>query len=352
MDSRSADRPYWMCQLGGWSVYAIASLVFSTLFDSFAWQWVVTALMVFGLGLGLTHLFRLHVRRRRWAQLPLLRLAPRVVLASIGIAIVIVAVLYPMYGILAGSYVPEQYQTGVIVVNLFNWSATILGWSLIYFGVQYLRNFQNAEAEKWRLKLVVRETELEMLRSQLNPHFLFNSLNSMRALILEDPGRAQEAVTQLAALLRYTLHVSGQPTASLESELETVHNYLALESLRLENRLRCSFDIDPDSLGLRVPPMLVQMLIENAIKHGVAKVRSGGEIFLSTRRTEDELRITVSNTGRLETNVDGGVGLANSIERLRLLFGDKATLRLSAEDSQRVTAEVVIPLEPRLVATR
>lgn len=352
MDSRKTDRSYWMCQLGGWSVYAIASLVFSTLFNSFVWQWVVIALVVFVLGLGLTHLFRFHVRRRRWAQLPLLRLAPRVVLASIAIATSIVAVLYPMYGLLAAGYVSEEYQTGVIFVSLFNWSATILGWSLIYFGVQYLRNFQNAEAEGWRLELVVRETELSMLRSQLNPHFLFNSLNSVRALIVEDPGRAQEAVTQLAALLRYTLHVSSQPTASLESELETVRNYLALESLRFENRLRCSFDIDPDSLGLRVPPMLVQTLIENAIKHGIAKARAGGEIVLSTHRTEDELRITVSNTGRLVANAGGGVGLANSLERLRLLFGGKATLRLSAEDSQRVTAEVVIPLEPRLAAAR
>src|SRR5690606_9276799 len=127
--------------------------------------------------------------------------------------------------------------------------------------------YRAAEVERWRLQAAVKDAELAALRAQVNPHFLFNSLNSIRALIVEDPARAQQVVTQLAALLRYTLQAGATSTVPLEAELHAVRTYLALESIRLEERLRYTIDVDDAVRQAPVPPMLVQTLVENGIKH-------------------------------------------------------------------------------------
>jgi LytS/YehU family sensor histidine kinase len=184
------------------------------------------------------------------------------------------------------------------------------------------------------------------LRSQLNPHFLFNCLNSLRELIDEDRNRAKQVIDLLSALLRYTLRADRVETVSLKDELEAVEDYLAIEKVRFEERLRTRFDITPQSLGARLPPMLLQTLVENGVKHGIARLRAGGDLAVVAEVLEGKLRVEVTNTGTLSAanESSSAVGLDNARERLRLMYGGSASLKLADVDGYSVRAELVIPL--------
>jgi sensor histidine kinase YesM len=206
------------------------------------------------------------------------------------------------------------------------------------------------ENERLRLVSSQQEAELRALKSQVNPHFIFNSLNSLRSLIEEEPARARLAVTQLANLLRYSLQSSQRETVPLEEEIRVANDYLALEQVRYEGRLRLRIDVSPETLTLPVPPMLLQTLVENAVKYGIAQRREGGEIAIIARCDGNVLRLQVTNPGTPDASIkisseSTGVGLRNAAERLRLLFSEHATLQLRL-DGPLVVAEVLIPLKP------
>ncbi|HEV3200292.1 MAG TPA: histidine kinase, partial [Bryobacteraceae bacterium] len=199
-----------------------------------------------------------------------------------------------------------------------------------------------------RLLLALREAELRALEAQVNPHFLFNCLNSIRALVVENPPQAQDMITRLANILRYNLHRDRSHTVPLASELEAVSDYLALESVRFEDRLRVKFAIDDDTRQVPIPPMLLQTLIENAVKHGIAPIPGGGELLIRATLRQDSMKVEVENTGQLRAPepVGTGLGLSNVQERLRVLYGDRrASLQLEQRDG-RVAATLVIPRVP------
>ncbi len=200
----------------------------------------------------------------------------------------------------------------------------------------------------------MKEAELRALKAQVNPHFLFNSLNSLRALIDEDAPRAREVVTRLANMLRYSLQSGQLETVSLDEELRTVEDYLALEQIRHEGRLRVRWAVDEPARVLPVPPMLLQTLVENAVKYGISTRREGGEVVVWAKVEGQVLDIRVSNPGELaspgntssaKAGSSTGVGLRNASERLKLLYGDRAVLRLVEGPAGCVTAEVSIPLK-------
>lgn len=298
------------------------------------------------LGLVFTHLYRGYVKRNHWGRLTLWRLVPRVVFSSILIALAMSVLIFLSLIYVFELLPTDQVKIGVAFTMVFNLSATILLWSLIYFGLHYFWDYKKTEVEKWKLEASIKDAELNALKSQINPHFLFNSLNSLRALILEDPPRAQHMVTQLAGLLRTSLQANGTATVSLEEELKTVKTYLDLESIRLEERLRYDIDVDEAALEIAVPTMLVQTLVENGIKHGVAERPQGGDIQVSSRLNGEALHIQVVSSGQLQNKSPAtGVGLHNARERLRLLFGEDASLTLSNTTEDTVAAQAHIPLE-------
>src|SRR5690606_6119988 len=268
-------------QIAGWSAYAVVAGTIPALFGSFEPAVALGALLAAAIGLLATHLLRRQILRKAWLALPLRRLAPRLLAAAASIAGVLTAtVVLPVL-----PHLPAGVRAGAVAGDLIAHFTIVLGWSLIYSAAHYLRAVRAAEAEKWRLELAKRDAELGALRAQLNPHFLFNSLNSLRALIAEDPARAQHAVTALAALLRYTLRLSRSHTTPLADELDATRHFLELEAIRFEDRLRYGIDAAPDTLALQVPPMLVQTLVENAVKHGIAQLPAGGSIEVPRTRT-------------------------------------------------------------------
>ena len=247
----------------------------------------------------------------------------------------------------------------LICLGWLNGTLVFSGWLCVYFFRHLFDRFNRSEIERLRLAASVKEAELRALKSQVNPHFIFNSLNSLRALIDENPPRARQAVTQLANLLRYSLQSGQLETVPFEDELRVVNDYLALEQVRHEERLRLRFDIAPETLALPVPPMLLQTLVENAVKYGIATRPEGGEIAIVARRENGVLKLQVTNPGalpepvavtaamapaRTATSASTGVGLKNAANRLRLLFGERATLHLRALDPDCVVAEARIPL--------
>lgn len=341
----SRERTYWICQVGGWTAYAVMRITLSFFFREVGWKHAVAYLFFIGFGVLLTHLYRLVAKRRDWMTMPLDRLAPRVAGAALVVALLL---HFAMDGL--GRYVLEldfyeeiDSEVGVFLASVVNGWILIMLWSLIYFGVHYFWNYRQAEVDKWKLEAQAETARLKALKLQLNPHFFFNSLNSVRALIAEDPDRAQRMVTRLARLLRSTLQVDDVKTVPLKEELSTVRTYLELESVRFEDRLQYDIDASEEALRRSVPFLLVQTLAENGIKHGVAQCQGGGIVTVDAHIEDQNLCIRVTNPGTLDSE-EGGTGLANARERLRLLFGEEASLTVQNADPATVEATVRLPM--------
>jgi LytS/YehU family sensor histidine kinase len=233
-----------------------------------------------------------------------------------------------------------------VVLRILNWSVAFLFWAAMYLGITSVRDRALAELRQSELIRALQLSELRLLKAQLNPHFLFNSLNTVRALIADDPSGAQKAVTRLARTLRYTLTSGQEELVSLERELEIVEDYLALESLRFGDRLRIEREIDSSALGVRIPVMLLQTVVENAIKHGIADLPGGGVLKVQAVMRTDGLHIDVQNPRPkvASSPTEGeGVGLHNAAERLRLLFGARASFELDLSRADLATARICVP---------
>lgn len=233
-----------------------------------------------------------------------------------------------------------------IISNLFTSFIYFFIWSCIYFIYHYVTETRKNQLDNLKLEALVKSLELKTIKSHINPHFIFNALNSIRALIDEDPTRARQAVTGLSKILRSSMQSDQQEIISLEKELDIVKDYLALEFIRFEERLKLVYQIDEATLKNPIPPMLLQTLVENAIKHGIGKAIEGGEIMVATKAYNDYYEVRVVNTGKLNLTVEHeGFGLASTANRLLLIFGEKATFSIHQLDTEHVEAKAIIPLK-------
>ena len=240
-------------------------------------SWVAT-------GWLLTHFLRPYVHKWKWKQLGWRPLVPRIFAMALvsGAAWCLVTDLW-IHRIMREP-LPAKYSWGFFLTLCWiNYAFLVSGWLCLYFFYHVFDRLNRSEIERFQLMTSVKEAELRALKSQVNPHFIFNSLNSLRSLIGEDPSRARTAVTQLANLLRYSLQSGQLETVPFEDELGVVNDYLALEQVRHEERLRLRLDIAPDTLHLAIPPMLLQTLVENAVKYGISPRPEGGEISIVAR---------------------------------------------------------------------
>ncbi|MFY7827163.1 MAG: sensor histidine kinase [Flectobacillus sp.] len=215
-------------------------------------------------------------------------------------------------------------------------------WFLFFHLIIMERVSHQKEIQLSKAETLLKIAELENLKNQLNPHFLFNAINSIKALTLTDPALARHALTELSDLLRTSLSMGNHQLVSFEEELKLVKDYLFLEKLRYEDRLRYQFMIERATMGCKVPPMSLQLLVENAIKHGVGKTKNGGDIMIQARMSEKILIIRVTNVGLLNLeNKRIGVGMKNLQRRLSINFQERAELQLLQEDD-KVVSQVVI----------
>ena len=194
----------------------------------------------------------------------------------------------------------------------------------------------------------MKELELQTIKAHINPHFIFNSLNSIRALVDENPLRARKAITELSNILRSSMQSDKMETVSFEKELNIVKDYLALENMRFEDRLKIEYDVDEETLVQPVPPMMLQTLVENAIKHGISRQISGGVVKVISDFRDNYHELVVQNTGYLNGYQNSeGFGLSSTTNRLSLLYGDKARFEIRQMTPTVVEARVLIPLDPQ-----
>jgi signal transduction histidine kinase len=350
------ERLYVLFQSAAWLTLLVLNLLFTKFFlpeqkQADFGDYVFSGVRVILLAWLLTHYVRRLLDRWGWKRLGWMALTPRVLLMGVGLSVVWSALGFTLEYVVLRLPWPSPHPLSVVFfASVVNGTILMIGWLCLYFCYHAFDRYNVSELERLRLTASVKDAELRALKAQVNPHFMFNALNSVRALIDEDPTRARQAVTQLANLLRYSLHSGALETVPLEDELQVVKDYLALEQVRHEERLRVRLEISPEALTLPVPTMLLQTLVENAVKYGVSPLPAGGEVGVVARRLRDRLELEVSNPGRLQADGEAGgagstgVGLRNAAERLRLLFGDAAELRLFQRGPDTVVATVALPL--------
>jgi two-component system LytT family sensor kinase len=341
---------YWISQVAGWSFYVVINLFIIASFDKLPWQRILVWIFLGLVGILFTHLLRGVIRKNNWLQLPLKQMISRVLIASIVTGTIIYALVYAA-SYIAGTMQQEEFNIARPIAGSVNLSGITLLWCLIYFVVHYMENYKKKEIESLIWEAAVKDYELKTLKSQLNPHFMFNAMNSIRALIEEDPQSAKVAITKLSNILRYSLQMERMERVPLEDEIETVKNYLDLERIRFEDRLNYKLDIDRASEKIEIPPMMIQTLVENGIKHGVSKRTKGGEINLKSRiqstSNGPRLRIEIRNSGHFseeQLKNSNGFGVSNTKHRLNLLFGESANFSIKNENGETVLAEVEIPI--------
>jgi LytS/YehU family sensor histidine kinase len=336
-------RTYWYAQIIGWGLFVLGNDITHIIAQTFVLELVFSSLLTFFCGIAVTHGFRQIVHKLGWNKLRVGALVPRVILSTLVMSMVYLF----LYGALSDLLIPNTERIlvfqSVMIIDMMNFAVVLLIWNLIYFAVHIFANFKASEIKNLELKAAKTEIELSSFKSQLNPHFMFNSMNSIRALVDENPTRAKEAITSLSAILRMSLTFGKKDLVPLHMELDLVKSYLKMEKIRFEERLRVEYDLQKEALETLIPPFTLQTIVENAVKHGVAKLKEGGSIHISVSSRGDKVEINVINSGELVLNGNvRGVGLNNTRERLELLFGDKASMSIK-NDNGSVKATMNIP---------
>ena len=217
---------------------------------------------------------------------------------------------------------------------------------LVFYLITYIQNYREQVLREAELQSLIKDAELNWLKLQLNPHFLFNSLNSISSLTTTDPQKAQEMVIRLSELLQYSLKQSPNSRITLDNELDNCIKYLEIEKIRFGTRLKYSIDTDPECLSLQVPSMIIQPLFENAIKHSVAISPEESVVKAEAIKKSSGVEIRISNTLHAQSSMPGstGVGLANIRRRLSLLYGTSNLLKID-KSNNTFTAILTLPDE-------
>lgn len=335
---------YWICQVGGWLFFVLFNTLLAKLSNTFNVQVLQNLSILFVLGILISHQYRNLIVRLGWLKKNTLQVLPRVIIAALVFATILEFAQY-LTEWLIGIADPQLYNANSIIYNIFLISFLFFFWSIIYFLFHYIENYKRAEIENLKWEASINEIELNKLKSQLNPHFMFNAMNSIRALVDEDPVKSKLAITQLSNILRNTLQMGKNKVISFEEEMKIVNDYLELESIRYEERLKTSVKLDTSSKNFFVPPLMIQTLVENGIKHGISKLTKGGMLEIKTEVKNEKLLISIRNSGQIneKKETESGFGIKNTLQRLHLLYGKEASLEIRNEDSETVLTQLVIP---------
>jgi len=348
---QSRERLYWLLQLGGWGLVSALTVLYANVFNVRLAPGVLEGriLILCLIGFLQTHLTRLAIKKLGLLRRPLERAWPGLLLS-----IFICNGLYALFTTMTLEYFHLFLTLEAYSLSFFKkWLAIfldsgifILSWLLLYFFFHYFYDNRQHQLDTLKLETAVRELELKTLKAHINPHFIFNSLNSIRALVDLNPARARRAITELSNLLRSSMQAEKSKLVPLRQEMDIIRDYLALESIRFENRLQMELDIADDTLDLPVPPMMVQTLVENAIKHGINTLVDGGWVRIYSFKRENSHILEVASSGYLNSAVvTAGFGLSSTQNRLQILFGATAGLFIRQQEKDVVLCTVTIPLQ-------
>jgi sensor histidine kinase YesM len=341
---------YWLCQIIGWAMVGGLMLFFAYVYDVHISPIILLSriVVVFFAGIITTHLLRLVIKWQGWMLQSVERVIPK-----LAIAMVVTSLLFSLLVLYAIDLFKLDTETSKkltfdkkLLGNTIDNGLFILPWVLIYYFYHFIEKSRKQQLDTLQLEALIKELELKTIKAHINPHFIFNSLNSIRALIDENPKRARKAITELSNILRSSMAIDKSETVSFEQELNIVKDYLALENMRFEDRLKVEYEIDEDTLDQPIPPMMLQTLVENAIKHGISKQIGGGMIKIISDFNDHHHELAVQNTGNLNNSLNGeGFGLSSTQSRLTLLYGDKAKFEIRQKTPSLVEARVLIPVQ-------
>jgi two-component system, LytTR family, sensor kinase len=363
---KNPSRLFWVLHLGGWLAWGLVAKYAYTVITldevppryfiyvmlitavgavitlalryvyRFAWNWPLWArIAVFLGGTGAAGFGWLHVRSyfySRWFE-----------------SAAEMEAWYEKMGDAAEIYWKMTYMESITIAWI-----VMVAWSALYFGIKYYQIFQEVQKSALRSAAMAHEAQLKMLRYQLNPHFLFNTLNAISTLVLERQTEdANRMVTRLSSFLRHSLDNDPMKMVTLEQEIAALLLYLDIEKVRFEERLNLKLDIEDAAQHALIPSLLLQPLVENAIKYGIARAEDGGTLRIAARVFAGDLLLQLSDDGPGVELVDGeipganGVGLRNTRERLAELYGERHAFHLSRSDPHGLTVDIRVPYETK-----
>lgn len=308
------NAPFWRLQLICWPAYGLITFIGVVPYIGLAphldsWQSALVSKIAFAAaGFACSSaLGVLYSRQNQWT-----RVVPFAIALSYIAGLLITGGSNFVRELAGGGHLGDSWTR--FFGGAINASAVFLAWSACYFAIRSYSAFEAERREKIEANAIAHRAQLEALRSQVNPHFLFNSLNSIHALVSENPARAQIAIEELAELLRYSLAQSQTLKVPLAEEIEVLERYLALERLRFEEKLSATIDVAPQALRTPVPAFLLHPMLENAIKYGMQTSAMPLQVRLTAERRGDSLRLAIANTGRW---VAAGQGNSRGLEIVR-----------------------------------
>ncbi len=344
---------YWKCQLLGWGTVSIywAYVVFNR--DDYGYFFtLLNYVLDILIGIVLTHGYRFFALKFKWNSLSLRQLSVRIIPSIFLLAVLYMLLVdlkwYYYWAIFGGKDVnlweSLKYWDPVFITGLRLMSIWILAYHLYHYYQKEIETTQkNAE-----LSIIAKQAQLDNLSAQLNPHFLFNSLNSIKSLVIENPKIARRAIDLLSDILRSSLYEKDTSFITIKNELGLVKDYIELEKVRFEERLNMSIIMDDALEGYMILPLSIQLLVENAIKHGIDKRKNGGTIILSIIEKDQYIKIVVQNPGNLTDNgSETGIGIKNLTKRLLLQYDNEASFILKNETKDQVTATLTIPIRKK-----
>lgn len=335
---------FWTIQLIGWIVYfAVIYITFLTIAqpNNYLNLFFLKGFRALT-GFFLTSIFLRPVYRRFGNQFSIFKLILLVLICAVVLGSAWTAI-EAAYSFTTAVFNTANYLARSPRIAL-DYAMTLTAWSALYLGIKNWLAWQKERENALQSTALANTAQLEMLRYQLNPHFLFNALNSIRASVDEDSNRAKQMITQLSEFLRYSLLSESEKKISLREELEAVKNYLAIEKIRFEDKLQINYEIEDAAKNFTIPCFILNPLIENAVKHGLQTSPKPLKINISAHVLNDKLLLEVSNSGKLNNRSNGGgtkIGLKNVRKRLENLFGDGGKFELlEAENCVKARIEI------------
>jgi two-component system, LytTR family, sensor kinase len=340
------NRAFWILQGGGWFAYLLLRAL-SGLANSMGLAFVLPAIIVTATGFSITLLLAAAYRR-------LIAMKPIWTWTITALLLASASALFSALEVWAHAtfYQPGWQPQGIEFLGAILLDFAVLGaWTGLYYGINYFLLLADQSERMLTMAAQTNSAQLAMLRYQLNPHFLFNTLNSISTLVLlKQTERANAMLSRLASFLRYSLVGEREGLATVAQEAEALKLYLDIERTRFEARLRTRFDIAPDVMEARLPSLLLQPIIENAIKYAVTPAEDGADILIDARRMSDRLVITIADTGpglgAVPAEAGGtGVGLANIRERLAQTYGADHRFELADNDPHGLIVLIDVPFQ-------
>lgn len=340
------SKEFWITNTAGWTFAAALNIISQYLGNNFDMVKAIFGIIPMIAAFLFTSLLRIF-----WGYKNIYSYPPQKMVLVLIPQSIITTLLIVFFGV--GSIVLVRSYSGnipkLLVNNFLSLYFIVLLWIAVYYVFIYYTSLQKKEIDNLKLLNSLQQAHLTNLKNQLNPHFLFNALNNIRSLIREDAEKSRTMITSLTDILRYSLNSRNEQKVMLKNEIEFIHEYLRIEHLHMEDRLNYSLEVSEEAETALIPPMAVQLLVENSIKHGISKSEMPGTLSINVHIENEVLIIRVKNSGELvakKTDDNTGVGLSNLTERIKLLYENKAKFELQQVNGF-VSAILKLPLEYR-----